>query len=53
MVYYAGHGFEIGGVNYLVPDDAKLAIDRDAETQAVALEQVITAVGARKKRCVW
>jgi len=49
VVYYAGHGFEIGGVNYLVPIDAKLAADRDAETQAVALEQVIAAVGAARK----
>lgn len=49
MVYYAGHGFEIGGVNYLVPVDAKLAADKDAETQAVALEQVIAAVGAARK----
>lgn len=49
VVYYAGHGFEIGGVNYLVPIDAKLAVDRDAETQAVALEQVIAAVGAARK----
>lgn len=49
VVYYAGHGFEIGGGNYLVPVDAKLAADRDAETQAVALEQVIAAVGAARK----
>ena len=49
VVYYAGHGFEIGGINYLVPVDAKLAADRDAETQAVALEQVIAAVGAARK----
>ena len=27
VVYYAGHGLEIGGVNYLVPIDAKLAAD--------------------------
>jgi tetratricopeptide (TPR) repeat protein len=53
VVYYAGHGFEIGGVNYLVPIDAKLAADKDAETEAVALEQVIAAVGgARKLRLV-
>jgi tetratricopeptide (TPR) repeat protein len=53
IVYYAGHGFEIGGVNYLVPVDAKLAADKDAETEAVALEQVIAAVGgARKLRLV-
>jgi uncharacterized caspase-like protein len=44
---------EIGGINYLIPTDAKLAADRDAETQAVALEQVIAAVsGARKLRLV-
>ncbi len=53
VVYYAGHGFEIGGINYLVPVDAKLAADKDAETEAVALEQVIAAVGgARKLRLV-
>ena len=53
VVYYAGHGMEIGGVNYLLPTDVKLAADRDAETQAVALEQVIAAVsGARKLRLV-
>jgi tetratricopeptide (TPR) repeat protein len=49
LVYYAGHGFEIGGVNYLVPVDAKLSADKDAETEAVALEQVIAAVGAARK----
>jgi tetratricopeptide (TPR) repeat protein len=53
VVYYAGHGMEIGGVNYLIPTDARLAVDHDAETQAVALEQVIAAVaGARKLRLV-
>ena len=53
VVYYAGHGFEIGGVNYLVPVDARLAVDKDAETEAVALEQVIAAVGgARALRLV-
>jgi tetratricopeptide (TPR) repeat protein len=53
VVYYAGHGMEIGGINYLIPTDAKLAADRDAESQAVALEQVIASVsGARKLRLV-
>ena len=49
VVYYAGHGFEIGGVNYLVPIDAKLAADTDAEKEAVALEQVIASVGGARK----
>src|SRR5215472_797187 len=48
VVYYAGHGFEIGGVNYLVPVDARLAVDKDAETEAVALEQVIATVGGAR-----
>ena len=53
VVYYAGHGMEIGGVNYLIPTDAMLAADNDAESQAVALEQVIASVaGARKLRLV-
>src|SRR5207253_6140697 len=53
VAYYAGHGMEIGGVNYLIPVDARLKADSDAETQAVALEQVIAAVaGARKLRLV-
>lgn len=53
VVYYAGHGMEIGGINYLIPTDARLAADRDAESQAVALEQVIAAVsGARKLKLV-
>ena len=28
VVYYAGHGMEIGGVNYLIPTDARLAADQ-------------------------
>jgi uncharacterized caspase-like protein len=53
VVYYAGHGFEIGGVNYPVPVDAKLAADKDAEAEVVALEQLLAAVGgARRLRLV-
>ncbi len=52
-VYYAGHGMEIGGVNYLIPIDAKLALDRDAETEAISLDLILaSAAGARKMRLV-
>ena len=34
VVFYAGHGLEIGGANYLIPIDAKLASDRDADDEA-------------------
>ena len=32
-MYYAGHGIEVRGINYLVPVNAKLASDRDARTK--------------------
>lgn len=49
MVYYAGHGLEAGGVNYLIPTDAKLATDRDIQFEAVPLDQVLAAVEAARK----
>lgn len=53
LVYYAGHGIELGGANYLVPVDAKLSADRDIGLEAVPLESVLGAVeGARKLRIV-
>jgi tetratricopeptide (TPR) repeat protein len=53
MIYYAGHGIEVGGVNYLIPVDAKLESDRDTSFEAVSLEQVLSAVdGARKIKLV-
>ena len=41
VVYYAGHGVEIAGSNYLVPVDAKLSRDYDVEDEAVALDRII------------
>ena len=53
LVYYAGHGIEIGGVNYLIPIDAKLGSDRDVELEAIPLNQVLRSVErARKLRLV-
>jgi TPR repeat protein len=44
LVYYAGHGMEVGGVNYLIPVDATLASDTDIEYEAVPVDRVLTAV---------
>ncbi|KRR06103.1 hypothetical protein CQ12_03015 [Bradyrhizobium jicamae] len=53
VVYYAGHGMEVGGINYLIPTDAKIAADRDIGFEAVPLEQVLNAAErARKLRLV-
>lgn len=44
VVYFAGHGMEIGGINYLIPVDATLERDRDVEFEAVPLNQVLNVV---------
>jgi tetratricopeptide (TPR) repeat protein len=49
VVYYAGHGIQVGGLNYLIPVDAKLATDRDVQFETVALDQVLSAVDQTKK----
>ena len=49
VVYYAGHGMEVGGINYLIPTDAKIAADRDIGFEAVPLEQVLNAAERAKK----
>jgi formylglycine-generating enzyme required for sulfatase activity/uncharacterized caspase-like protein len=41
VVFYAGHGMEMNGVNYLIPVDASLARDVDVEDEAVSLDRVI------------
>ena len=53
VVYYAGHGLEIGGVNYLIPVDARLASDRDAEDEAIPLERLVSSAdGAKRLRLI-
>lgn len=41
LVYFAGHGVEIDGKNYLLPVDAELATPGQLRTQAIALDAVL------------
>jgi tetratricopeptide (TPR) repeat protein len=53
LVYYAGHGLEVAGTNFLIPIDAKLETDRDVNFEAVPLEAILNSVeNARKLRLV-
>src|ERR1043166_8733791 len=53
VIYYAGHGIEIHGSNYLIPVDAKLASDRDADDEAITLDRLVEAAdGAKRLRLV-
>lgn len=49
VVFYAGHGIEIRDVNYLIPTDAKLLNERDAEDEAITLDRLITAIEPAKR----
>jgi hypothetical protein len=40
IVFYAGHGIEAGGQNWLIPVDAEIASDADASKRAISLHQV-------------
>lgn len=41
MVYYAGHGLQFGGVNYLMPTDAKLEDEADLR-RLVRVDDIMT-----------
>jgi WD40 repeat protein len=44
VLYFAGHGMEIGGENFLIPIDAELQSDIDAEGEAIGLNSATLAV---------
>jgi uncharacterized caspase-like protein len=53
VVFYAGHGIEIDGTNYLLPVDASLERDIDVEDEAVSLDRILKVMEpARKLRLV-
>lgn len=53
VLYYAGHGMEVDGVNYLLPVDAALKRDIDVEDEAVSLDRVLKILEpARRLRLV-
>jgi len=41
VIFYSGHGMEINGENWLIPVDAELQSDRDAENEAIALKSLM------------
>ncbi len=49
IVYYAGHGIEIDGTNYLIPVDAVLERDIDAFDEAIPLDRILTVIEPAKQ----
>jgi hypothetical protein len=53
VVYYAGHGIEIDGTNYLIPVDAALERDLDVYDEAFSLDRILVTIEpARQLRLV-
>lgn len=49
VVFYAGHGVETGGVNYLVPVDAAIGNEKDLQTTALALQDLTAAASKARQ----
>src|SRR5215471_18841833 len=49
LIFFAGHGIEIGGENWLIPVDAELNEAISAEQEAIALRSLVPIVGAASK----
>jgi hypothetical protein len=49
VVFFAGHGSEVGGENWLIPVDADLRADIDTANEAIRLKNVILAVSGATK----
>lgn len=50
LVYYAGHGLQVDGENFLVPVDAKIEQESDVAEQAVRLGEVMQALESAPSR---
>jgi hypothetical protein len=49
VVYYSGHGIEVGGTNYLIPVDAKLASDYDIDDETISLDRIMLTAQSAKR----
>ena len=49
VVFYAGHGIEVDGTNYVLPIDTRLERDIDVEDEAVSLDRIVKTIEPAKK----
>src|SRR5258707_9955373 len=49
VVYYAGHGIEVDGANYLIPVAARPDRDTDVYDEALSLDRILIAIEPAKK----
>ena len=49
LIYFAGHGVEVQGENFLIPIDADVRSNKDIQRQGVSLEELLAAVNRARK----
>ncbi|HYH22086.1 MAG TPA: SUMF1/EgtB/PvdO family nonheme iron enzyme [Azospirillum sp.] len=49
VLYFAGHGMQVGGTNYLIPSDARLERERDLMYEALPLTLPLGEVAQARK----
>ena len=52
LVFYAGHGLEMDGVNYVVPVDAQLEHDVDVQFETLMLDDLLVSTAGAALRLV-
>ena len=52
LVFYAGHGIEMDGTNYVVPVDARLERDVDVRFETVTLDDLLVSTAGASLRLV-
>ena len=44
LVYYAGHGIQKDGKNYLIPSDAEIEVEEDLRSEAFTSSDILEAM---------
>jgi formylglycine-generating enzyme required for sulfatase activity len=50
LFYYAGHGVQSSGRNYLIPVNASIGSEGDVEDEAVSVDQILSRMGDARNR---
>ncbi|HNJ39791.1 MAG TPA: SUMF1/EgtB/PvdO family nonheme iron enzyme [Acidobacteriota bacterium] len=46
LFYFAGHGIQVGGENYMLPVDAQLETEADVDTYGINVNKVLKQIGS-------
>jgi Caspase domain len=49
VMYYAGHGIQVGDMNYMIPVDARLATENDVQDETVSLDRIMMSMQSAKR----